>query len=128
LSTYVVKNYSLLQAVGEGAELEDFGPLSLVPLAVKVGKESSSSVSPRWVVERVKGYYKLIGLSCDRYEDKLLALFEEIEATRDHTIAETMAMASAVSRVKGQREISGWIVPLTMIRRGINQIEGLHIK
>jgi hypothetical protein len=79
LSTYVVKNYSLLQAVGggEGAELEDFGPLSLVPLAVKVGKESSSSVSPRWVVERVKGYYKLIGLSCDWYEDKLLALFEE---------------------------------------------------
>jgi hypothetical protein len=53
---------------------------------------------------------------------------KKIEATRDHTIAETMAMASTVSRVKGQREISGWIVPLTMIRRGINQIEGLRIK
>jgi len=107
LSTYVVKNDSLLQAVGggEGAELEEFGPLSLMPLAVKVGKEPSLSVSPRWVVERVKDYYKLVGLSCDRYEDKLLALFEEIEATRNQTIAENMATATAVSGVKGQREI-----------------------
>jgi hypothetical protein len=37
----------LLQDVvdGEGEELEDSGPLSIVPLAVSVGKEPISSVS-----------------------------------------------------------------------------------
>jgi hypothetical protein len=70
---------------GDGEELEGRGPLSIVPLAVSVGKDHPSSVSPRWVVERVKGCYKLVGLSCDRFEDKLMALFEEIEATRDQT-------------------------------------------
>jgi hypothetical protein len=34
-----------------------------------------------------------------------LALFEEIKATRDQKIAETMAMATAISGVKGHREI-----------------------
>jgi hypothetical protein len=36
----------------------------------------------------VKGFYKVVGLSCDRFEDKLMTLFEEIEATRDQTIAD----------------------------------------
>lgn len=90
---------------GEGAELEELGPLSLMPLAVKVGKESTSSVSPRWVVEWAKDYYKLVGLSCDWYKDKLLALFEETEATRNQTIVENMAMATAVLGVKGQQQI-----------------------
>jgi starvation-inducible outer membrane lipoprotein len=47
-------------------------------------------VSPRWVVERVKSFYKVVGLSCDRFEDKLMTLFEEIEATRDQSIAKTV--------------------------------------
>jgi hypothetical protein len=90
MEAYDVKyEVSLLQDVvdGEGEELEDSGPLSIVPLAVSVGKEPISSVSPRLVVERVKGFYKVVGLSCDRFEDKLMTLFEEIEATRDQTIA-----------------------------------------
>jgi hypothetical protein len=102
----VVEDEALLRDVvdGEGEELEDNGPLSVVPLTVSVGKEPSSNVSPRWVVERVKGFYKVVGLSCDRFEDKLMSLFEEIEATRDQTIAETMTMATATSGMKGQRE------------------------
>jgi hypothetical protein len=90
MEAYDVKyEVSLLQDVvdGEGEGLEDSGPLSIVPLAVSVGKEPISSVSPRLVVERVKGFYKVVGLSCDRFEDKLMTLFEEIEATRDQTIA-----------------------------------------
>jgi hypothetical protein len=71
---------------------------------VSVGKEPSSSVSPRWVVERVRGFYKVVGLSCDRFEDKLMALFEEIEATRDQSIAKTMSMVTSTSGLKGQRE------------------------
>jgi hypothetical protein len=34
-----------------------------LPLAVEMDKDSSSIVSPRWVMERVKGYYKLIRVS-----------------------------------------------------------------
>jgi hypothetical protein len=48
---------------GVGNEVEGFGPLSVIPLAVEMDKDSSSNVSPRWVMERVKGYYKLVGVS-----------------------------------------------------------------
>jgi hypothetical protein len=68
---------------GVGDEVEGLGPLSVLPLAVELDKDSASNVSPSWVMERVKGYYKLVGVSCDQFEDKLLALFEQIEAKRD---------------------------------------------
>jgi hypothetical protein len=86
---------------GEGDEVEGLGPLSILPLAVELDKGSSLNVSPRWVMERVKSYYKLIGVSCDQFEDKLLALFELIEARR----ADSLAMVPTASGVKGQREI-----------------------
>jgi hypothetical protein len=44
-------------------------------------------VSPKWVVERIKRFYPIIGLSCGGWEDKLLAMLEEIEAARDHALA-----------------------------------------
>jgi hypothetical protein len=66
-------------------------------------KDHPSSVSPRWWVERVKGFYKVVGLSCDRFEDKLMALFEEIEASRDQTLAKTMSTVPSTSRIKVQR-------------------------
>jgi hypothetical protein len=90
---------------GVGNEVEGFGPLSVIPLAVEMDKDSSSNVSPRWVMERVKGYYKLVGVSCDQYEDKLLALFEEIEARRVQSLADSLAMVTTVSGVKGHRKI-----------------------
>jgi len=86
---------------GVGDEVEGLGPLSILPLAVELDKDSSLNVSPRWVMERVKSYYKLIGVSCDQFEDKLLALFELIEARR----ADSLAMVPTASGVKGQREI-----------------------
>jgi hypothetical protein len=48
-------------------------------------------------MERVKGYYKLIVVSCDQFEDKLLALFELIEARR----VQSLAIVPYVSGVKG---------------------------
>jgi hypothetical protein len=44
-----------------------------------------------WWIE-LKSFYQVVGLSCEGYEDKLLALFEEIEVARD------------LSGAKGQRE------------------------
>jgi hypothetical protein len=91
-----------------GDELEGMGLISVMPLAVEMDKDFSSNVSPRWVLERVKGYYKLIGVSCDQYEDKLLVLFEQIEARRVHPLADSLAMVTTVSGMKGQREIK-WL-------------------
>jgi hypothetical protein len=48
---------------GVGDEVESLGLISVLPLAVEMEKDSSSIVSPRWVMERVKGYYKLIRVS-----------------------------------------------------------------
>jgi hypothetical protein len=50
-------------------------------------------------------HYKLVGVSCDQYEDKLLALFEEIEARQDQSLADSLVMVTTTSGVKGQREI-----------------------
>jgi len=105
LSSFVVQSEFSSEIVegGVGDELEGFGPLSVMPLAVEMDKDLSSSVSPRWVMERVKGYYKLV--RSDHYEDKLLALFEDIEARRVQSLADSLAMVTTVSGVKGQREI-----------------------
>jgi len=90
---------------GVGIELEGVGQISVMPLAVEMDKDFSSSVSPRWVMERVKDYYKLVGVSCDQYEDNLLALFELIEASRAQSMEHSLAMVTTVAGVKGQREI-----------------------
>jgi hypothetical protein len=77
---------------GVGDEVEGLGPLSVMPLAVEMNKDSCSNVSPSWVMERVKGYYKLVGVSCDQFEDKLLALFEQIEAKQVQSLADSLAL------------------------------------
>jgi hypothetical protein len=69
------------------AELEGLEPLSIAPLAVGKDQQSPPQVSPSWVVEKVKDFYHIVGLSCDGFEEKLLALFAEIEATRDRSVA-----------------------------------------
>lgn len=69
--------------------MEGIGPISVIPLAVEMDKDSNLNVSPRWVMERVKGYYKLVGVSCDQFEEKLLAMFEQIEATRTQSLVDS---------------------------------------
>lgn len=62
LSSFVVQSDFRSDNVegGVGDEVEGLGPLSVMPLAVEMGKDSCSNVSPRLVMERVKGYYKLV--------------------------------------------------------------------
>jgi hypothetical protein len=100
---------------GVGDEVESLGLISVLPLAVEMEKDSSSIVSPRWVMERVKGYHKLIGVSCDQFEDKLLALFELIEARR----VQSLAMVPSVSGVKGQREIKRLDCSINYDKKGV---------
>jgi len=90
--------------------LEGCEPLLLTLLVVDVGDGHHPSVSPRWVVERVKGFYQVVGLSCEGYEDKLLALFEDIEAARDQSMAEYTNIIPSTG-AKGQRELNSRFVP-----------------
>jgi len=53
--------------------------LDIHPLAVIGEKEGSYSVSPNWVVERIK---HLCHVTCEGFEDKLMALFIAIEASQ----------------------------------------------
>jgi hypothetical protein len=107
---------SVFEEGGVGDEVEGLGPISVLPfLAVEMDKDSSSIVSPRWVMERVKGYYKLIGVSCDQFEDKLLALFELIETKR----VQSLAMVPSVSGVKGQREIKRLDCSINYDKKGV---------
>jgi hypothetical protein len=67
---------------------------------VDVGDGHPPRVSPRWVVERVNCFYHIVGLSCEGYDDKMMALFEEIVATRDQTMAED---TTSISSTQGQK-------------------------
>jgi hypothetical protein len=106
---------SVFEEGGVGDGVEGLGPISVLPLAVEMDKDSSSIVSPRWVMERVKGYYKLIGVSCDQFEDKLLALFELIETKR----VQSLAMVPSVSGGKGQREIKRLDCSINYDKKGV---------
>jgi hypothetical protein len=76
-------------------------------------------VSPRWLVERVKGFYQVVGLSCEGYEDKMLALFEEIEATRDQSMAEYTTSIPPTPGAKGQRELNRLAWSLKYEKKGV---------
>jgi hypothetical protein len=116
--------YKSLPDGGVGDGLEGMGPISVMPLAVEMDKDSSLNVSPSWVLERVKGYYRLVGVSCDQYEDKLLVLFEQIEARRVHSLTDFLAMVTTASGVKGQREIKRLDCSMNYDKKGSNLIEG----
>jgi hypothetical protein len=87
LLVHIPEGLLLQDKVRDGkGELERNESMVITPLVVE--GEDGQRVSPRWVVERIKRFYPIIGLSCSRFKDKLLALFEEIEAARDHSLAE----------------------------------------
>ncbi len=73
-----------------GEKLEGSELLSIFPLAVGVDEGPPNKVSSNWVVDRVKDFCH--GLSCDGFEGKMLALFVEIEATRDHSLVRNVSM------------------------------------
>lgn len=88
-----------------GEMLEGSDPLSILPLAVGVDKGPPYKVSPNWVVERVKDFYHVVGLSCNGFEGKMLALFAKIEATRDQSLAGNVSQVHFTSGIKGNREL-----------------------
>jgi hypothetical protein len=53
-----------------------------------------------WWIE-LKSFYQVVGLSCEGYEDKLLALFEMMEVARDLSIAESKNIYPSTLEAKG---------------------------
>jgi hypothetical protein len=83
-------------------------------------------VSPRWVVERIKRYYPIIVLSCGRFEDRLVALFEEIEEAIDLSLAEPKSLISPAQGVKGQRELNRLTWSINYEKKGVQFDRGRH--
>jgi hypothetical protein len=107
-------------------ELERCESLVHTPLAVDGGDGQHSRVSPRWVVERVKSFYQVVGLSCEGYKDKLLALFEEIEAARDLSMAESKINYPSTPGEKGQRELNRLAWSINYEKKGVQSVKGRH--
>jgi len=108
---------------GKG-ELESYEPIVITPPAVE--GEDGQRVSPRWVVERIKRFYPIIGLSCGCFEDRLLALFEEIKAARDLSLAEPKTKYSPSQGVKGQRELNRLAWSINYEKKGDHSGRGRH--
>jgi hypothetical protein len=62
-------------------------------------------MSTKWVVERVKDFCHVVGLSCDGFEDKLMSLFNDIEAHRYSNGVVTDNNFNAKFGSRGQREV-----------------------
>jgi len=78
------------------------------------------------VVERIKRFYPIIGLSCGGLEDKLLAVLEEIEAARDRSLAAPKTSYLSSQGVKGQRELNRLAWSINYEKKGAHSDKGRH--
>jgi hypothetical protein len=98
--------------------------MEITPLVVEDGE--GQRVSPRWVVERIKRFYPIIGLSCGGLEDKLLVVLEEIEAARDRSLAAPKTSYLSSQGVKGQRELNRLAWSINYEKKGAHSDKGRH--
>jgi hypothetical protein len=77
-------------------------------------------------MEYTNRFYPIIGLSCGRFEDRLLALFEEIEVARDLSLAEPKTKYSPAQGVKGQRELNRLAWSINYEKTGVHFDRGRH--
>jgi hypothetical protein len=105
-------------------ELERCESMIITPLDVEDGE--GQRVSPRWVVEIIKRSYPIIGLSCGGLEDKLLAVFEEIEAARDRALAAPKTNYLSSQGAKGQMELNRLAWSINYEKKGAHSNKGRH--
>lgn len=95
--------------------MKEIEPLVVQPRAVLEYHGLPESISSNWVVQRVKNFCKVVGLSCEGFEDKLMALFSAIEASRNHNGSTSSSKFCSKLANKGNRELKRLAVPLIMI-------------
>jgi hypothetical protein len=97
-------------------------PLEITPLAAKGGEKHR--ISPRWVVEKVMRCYQAIGLSCEGFEDRMLAMFEEIEAAGGRSSASPQTLCPLNKGAKGKRELNRLAWSLNYEKKGALSARG----
>jgi hypothetical protein len=90
---------SRLDEVLGGSEM-----LDVQPLAVMEKDLGDVPMSTDWVFERIRGFCKVVGISCPGFEDKLMDLFNVIEAHRYSDRVRHDNNLSAMGN-RGQREV-----------------------
>jgi len=91
---------TLADDVIQGSEM-----LDIQPLAVLEERLGDDPMSTEWVIERVKGFCKVVGMSCLCFEDKLMDLFNDIEAHRYSNKVRHDNNLRAKFGNRGQREV-----------------------
>jgi hypothetical protein len=66
----------------------------------------------------------MLGLSCGRFEDRLLALFEEIEAARDLSLVDPKTNYLSSQGVKEQRELNRLAWSINYEKKGDHSVRG----
>jgi hypothetical protein len=66
-----------------GEELKGIESLVVHPIAVMDEQALPESISSDWVVQRVKKFYHVVGLSCEGFDEQVMAMFSAIEASRN---------------------------------------------
>jgi hypothetical protein len=111
-----------LEEKNSNEEGESGAPLEITPLAAKGGEKHR--ISPRWVVEKVMRCYQAIGLSCEGFEDRMLAMFEEIEAAGGRSSASPKTLCPLIKGAKGKRELNRLAWSLNYEKKGVLSARG----
>jgi len=111
-----------LEVKNSNEEGESGAPLEITHLAAKGGEKHR--VSPRWVVEKVMSCYQSIGLSCEGFEDRMLAMFEEIEAAGERSLASPKTLYPSNQGAKGKRELNRLAWSMSYEKKGVLSARG----
>jgi hypothetical protein len=79
--------------------------LDIQLLAVSEEQLGDDPMSTEWVIERVRGFCKVVGMSCPGFEDNLMDLFNDIEAHRYSERVRHDNNLRAKFGNRGQREV-----------------------
>jgi hypothetical protein len=107
-----------LEVKNSNEEGESGPPLEITPLAAKGGEKHREL--PRWVVS----CYQSIGLSCEGFEDRMIAMFEEIEAAGERFLASPKTLYPSNQGANGKRELNRLAWSINYEKKGVLSARG----
>jgi hypothetical protein len=75
------------------------------PFAVVEEATLPESIHSDWVIQKVKTCH-VVGLSCEGFEAKMMALFTAIEASRQHIVLTSSPRSLSQTLNRGHRELN----------------------
>lgn len=82
------------------------------------------SVYSDWVIQKVKTFCHVAGLSCEGFEDKMMALFTAIEASRQHIVLTSSPSSLSQSLNRGHRELKRLACSINYDHKGGHSSKG----